>query len=198
MCAPRSRTSSGSSVLTVAFVPTGMNAGVGTSPCAVRTTPARAAPSVASSSNVSLIDRHVAPVDEEVAAMLEAEPFVVLANARVVADAVEPEEVASCTGAAHGELVDVRRVGRTLGPVRRVVPEQRHGRDDITVKLRDVHLAAVDCRCDLLARIRKRPLFIAAFAYPHGRLVQQGAHFGHVTRLAPAHVHRTSMASPKE
>src|SRR5919112_4410377 len=157
MCAPTSRTSSGSSVLTVAFVPTGMNAGVGTSPCAVRTTPARAAPSVALSSNVSLIDRHVAPVDEEVAAMLEAEPFVVLADARVVADAVEPEEVASCarrravgpfddrvadapscTGAAHGELVDVRRVGRTLAPVRRVVPEQRHGRDDITVKLRDV------------------------------------------------------------
>jgi hypothetical protein len=33
--------------LTVAFVPTGMNAGVGTSPCAVRRTPARASPSVA-------------------------------------------------------------------------------------------------------------------------------------------------------
>ena len=37
----------GRRVLTVAFVPTGMNAGVGTSPCAVCSTPARAAPSVA-------------------------------------------------------------------------------------------------------------------------------------------------------
>ena len=47
--APSARTSSGSSVFTVPFVPTGMNAGVRISPCAVRMTPARAAPSVASS-----------------------------------------------------------------------------------------------------------------------------------------------------
>ena len=44
--APIARTSSGWSAFTVAFVPTGMNAGVGMSPCAVWTTPARAAPSV--------------------------------------------------------------------------------------------------------------------------------------------------------
>src|SRR5688572_25208860 len=44
---PSSRRRTGSRALTVAFVPTGMNAGVGTSPCAVRRTPARAAPSVA-------------------------------------------------------------------------------------------------------------------------------------------------------
>ena len=48
-CAPSARTSSGCSAFTLAFVPTGMNAGVGISPCAVRITPARAAPSVASS-----------------------------------------------------------------------------------------------------------------------------------------------------
>ena len=47
--APSARTSAGSSVLTVPFVPTGMKAGVRISPCAVRITPARAAPSVASS-----------------------------------------------------------------------------------------------------------------------------------------------------
>ena len=37
----------GVDALTVPFVPTGMNAGVRTSPWAVRSTPARAAPSVA-------------------------------------------------------------------------------------------------------------------------------------------------------
>ena len=47
MAAPSARSSSGSTAFTVAFVPTGMNAGVGTSPCAVRSTPARARPSVA-------------------------------------------------------------------------------------------------------------------------------------------------------
>src|SRR3954471_7841522 len=148
MCAPTSRTSSGSSVLTVAFVPTGMNAGVGTSPCAVCTTPARAAPSVAPSSNVSLIDRHVAAVDDEVAAVLEVEPFVVRTDAGIAPEAVEPQKVAarrcrgavgplhdrtadalSGAGAAYRELVHVRGVGGAIAPVRRVVPEQRHGRD---------------------------------------------------------------------
>ena len=33
---PSARSSAGSTPLTVPFVPTGMNAGVGTSPCAVR------------------------------------------------------------------------------------------------------------------------------------------------------------------
>src|SRR2546429_548696 len=47
MCVPSACSSSGSTVLTVAFVPTGMNAGVGSSPCAVRRIPARAAPSLA-------------------------------------------------------------------------------------------------------------------------------------------------------
>ena len=47
ICAPTASTSAGISVFTVAFVPTGMNAGVWTSPCAVRSTPARAAPAVA-------------------------------------------------------------------------------------------------------------------------------------------------------
>ena len=47
MAAPSARSSSGSTAFTVAFVPTGMNAGVGTSPCAVWSTPARAGPSVA-------------------------------------------------------------------------------------------------------------------------------------------------------
>src|SRR5215207_2783260 len=52
MSAPSARTSSGCSVFTEAFVPTGMNAGVGTSPCAVWRTAARAAPSVAVTRNV--------------------------------------------------------------------------------------------------------------------------------------------------
>ena len=47
--APSALTSSGIRVLTVPFVPTGMNAGVRISPWVVRITPARAAPSVASS-----------------------------------------------------------------------------------------------------------------------------------------------------
>src|SRR4029453_17246835 len=144
MFAPSARTSSGSSVLTVAFVPTGMKAGVGTSPCAVRRTAARAAPSVALTVNRSLIDAHVAVVDDEVAAMLEAEPFVVGADAGIVAEAVEAEEgtagrcrgdvgplddrgadALSRAGSADSELVDVRGVGRALAPVRGVLPEQR-------------------------------------------------------------------------
>ena len=51
--APSVRSSCGSTAFTVAFVPTGMNAGVGTSPCAVWRTPARAAPSLASSVNAA-------------------------------------------------------------------------------------------------------------------------------------------------
>ena len=47
LCADGARASSGSRLFTVAFVPTGMNAGVLTSPWAVRRIPARAAPSVA-------------------------------------------------------------------------------------------------------------------------------------------------------
>ncbi len=53
--APTARTSAGWSVFTVPFVPTGMNAGVRIAPCAVESTPARAAPSVAST--VKLIAR---------------------------------------------------------------------------------------------------------------------------------------------
>src|SRR4051794_9878975 len=44
---PSTRSSPGSTPFTVPFVPTGMNAGVGTSPCAVCSTPARAASAVA-------------------------------------------------------------------------------------------------------------------------------------------------------
>ena len=46
--APVAATSAGTSVLTDPCVPTGMNVGVGTSPCGVVSTPARAWPSVAS------------------------------------------------------------------------------------------------------------------------------------------------------
>ena len=49
--APSPRTSSGVSAFTVALVPTGMNTGVSTSPCAVESTPARASPSFATSRN---------------------------------------------------------------------------------------------------------------------------------------------------
>src|SRR5918995_6187602 len=47
ICDPMARSSSGSRLFTVPFVPTGMKAGVRTSPCTVRRMPARAAPSVA-------------------------------------------------------------------------------------------------------------------------------------------------------
>ena len=57
ICAPSARSSSGSTVLTVPFVPTGMNAGVGTSPCAVCRMPARASPSCASSVNALMRSR---------------------------------------------------------------------------------------------------------------------------------------------
>jgi hypothetical protein len=49
MCAPASRTSSGLRLLTVPWVPTGMKAGVSTTPCGVVSRPRRAAPSVARS-----------------------------------------------------------------------------------------------------------------------------------------------------
>src|SRR5215469_3657759 len=49
--APEARTSSGCTPLIAACVPTGMKAGVRTTPCAVAISPARAAPSVAISRN---------------------------------------------------------------------------------------------------------------------------------------------------
>src|SRR4051812_49761200 len=72
-----------------------MKAGVGMSPCAVRRTAARAAPSVAVTSNRSLIDAHVAVVDDEVAAVLEAKLLVVGPNAGIVLEAVEAQERAA-------------------------------------------------------------------------------------------------------
>src|ERR1700758_5032633 len=47
MSAPEARTSSGCTPLIAACVPTGMKAGVRTTPCAVAISPQRAAPSVA-------------------------------------------------------------------------------------------------------------------------------------------------------
>src|SRR5215212_2372421 len=160
---PRTRSSSGSTVLTVAFVPTGMKAGVGTFPCVVCSTAARAAPSVAVTSNRSLIDAHTASVDDEIAAMLEAEAFVVRADAGILAETVEPQvgpagrrcgrvrpvddrTADSLSGASprDRELVHVRRVGRSVAPVRRVVPEQRDGRNRVAVDFRQVDLAALD------------------------------------------------------
>src|SRR5262245_43849346 len=214
---PSARSSSGSTALTVAFVPTGMKAGVGTSPCAVCTTPARAAPSAARSVYASLIEGQVAAVDDLVAAVLEAEPLVVRADAGIVAGTVEAEEVAArgrrrsvgplddrlpdalpgaC--AADGELVPVRGVGRLTGPVARVLPQQRHRRDDALLQLGHVHLAALDRSGDLVARKRQRPLLVAARPGPNGRLVEQRGHCGRVSCLAPANVHRTSIASPNE
>ena len=46
ICAPSAQSSSGWTPFTVPFVPTGMNAGVETSPCAVRSVPARRATTV--------------------------------------------------------------------------------------------------------------------------------------------------------
>src|SRR4051794_17969956 len=81
MLAPIARTSSGCSVFTVAFVPTGMNAGVGMSPCAVWTVPARAAPSVAS--RVKQVIRN------SVGARLQPS-FDTLQNQHRIAEGVEP------------------------------------------------------------------------------------------------------------
>src|SRR5436190_20870380 len=217
MVVPSARSSAGSTVLTVAFVPTGMNAGVGTSPCAVCTTPARAVPSVARSVYASLIDAHIPSVDDQVAAVLEAQALVVGADSRIVAKAVEAEEAPSgrcrgpvgplddCladalagAGAADGELGHVHPVRRLVGPVHRIVPEQGHGRDSGAVELRDVHLPALDCRDNLLLGKRQRPLLVPAFADPDGRLVEQRGHCGHVSCLAPANVHSRSIASPNE
>src|SRR2546430_17517003 len=116
MVVPSTRSSSGSTVLTVAFVPTGMNAGVGTSPCAVRTTPARAAPSVARSVYASLINAHAPSVDDEVAAVLEAHALVVRADSRIVAEAVEAQELAA--GGCGGSIgpFDGRPAEAPAGP----------------------------------------------------------------------------------
>ena len=54
MSAPVARTVSGARPLTVAWVPTGMNAGVRTAPCGVVSSPQRAAPSVAMQSEGKL------------------------------------------------------------------------------------------------------------------------------------------------
>src|SRR5438552_16208846 len=188
-----------------------MKAGVGTSPWAVRSAPARAAPSVAVTVNRSLIDAHVTVVDDEVAAMLEAEVLVVGTNAGIVTQAVEPEELPSlrrgrhigplddrvadaltCARAPDRELVHIRGVGRPLAPIRRVFPLERHGRDEVAVELRDVDLTAIDRGSDLVVRKRERPLLVAALADPGGRLVEQRGHSGHVTCLAPTDVHRSS------
>src|SRR5436190_5248211 len=199
MVVPSTRSSSGSTVLTVAFVPTGMNAGVGTAPCAVRTTPARAAPSVARSVYASLINAHAPSVDDEVAAVLEAHALVVRADSRIVAEAVEAQELAArrCgrsigpfddrladapagACAADGELVHVGRVRWGAGPVRRVVPEERHGRDDVAVELRDVDLPTLDRSRDLFLGKRQRPLLVPALADPDGRFAEQRGDCGHV------------------
>src|SRR3954467_15097317 len=96
--------------------------------------------------------------------MLEAQVFVVVPDARVVAEAVEPEELASGfrslgvgplddrgadaaagTVAPHGELVQVERVLRAVPPILRVVLQQRERRDRLVVlSLDDVDLAAGD------------------------------------------------------
>src|SRR5712692_2150732 len=54
MSVPSARTSSGRIALTAAWVPTGMNAGVRTVPCAVLISPSRARPSVLCSWNEKL------------------------------------------------------------------------------------------------------------------------------------------------
>src|SRR4029077_13177761 len=125
--------------------------------------------------------------------MLEAQVFVVVPDARVVAEAVEPEELASGfrslgvrplddggsdaaagTVAPHGELVQVERVLRTVAPILRVVLEQRERRRRLVVfSLDDVDLSAVDRLGELVAREWERPLLEAELADPDGRLVEQ-------------------------
>src|SRR3989442_16042951 len=92
----------------------------------------------------------------DVAPVLEAQPLVVRADARIVPLTVEAEEPASCGSglrvgpvderdsqtaagepATNRELVQGRGVRRPLTPERRVVPEQREGRRDLAVALPD-------------------------------------------------------------
>src|SRR4051812_29894855 len=194
-----------------------MKAGVGTSPWAVCTTPARAAPSAARSVYASLIDGHAASVDDEVAAVREPEAFVVRADPCIVQETVQAQEVAAgrsrggirpfhdrlpdaLPGArpADGELVDVRRITRAVTPIRRVVPQERDGRDGVSVQLGDIDLPTLDRLRDLFAGKRERPLLVPALADPDGRLVEQFGHAGHVSCLAPADVQSRSIASPNE
>src|SRR5215470_19294556 len=177
-----------------------MNAGVGTSPCAVWTTPERASPSVAVSVNRSLIEAQVASVDDLVRAVLEAELLVVPADPGIRPQAVETKirppllggrrvgPLDDCvpdplTGAraADRELVDVRSVPRPRAPVKLVIPQQRHRGDDVAAELRHVDLAALDRGSDLLPRERPWPLLVPACGDPGGRLVEQRGHRGRVT-----------------
>ena len=84
--------------------------------------------------------------------MLEAQVLVVVPDARVAAEAVKPEELASGlrslgvrplddggadaaagTVASYGELVQVERVLRAVAPILRVVLQQRERRDRLVV-----------------------------------------------------------------
>src|SRR3954468_4705174 len=170
------------------------------------------------SSDRALVEAHVATVENEVAAMLEAQVFVVVPDARVVAEAVEPEELASGfrslgvrplddggadaaagTVAAHGELVQVERVVRAVAPILRVVLQQRERRDRLVVlPLDDVDLAAVDRLGKLVARERERPLLEAELGNPDGRLVEELGDGVRVFMACALDVHSTSIASPKE
>src|SRR5262245_16558311 len=140
--APSERTSSGSSILTVAFVPTGMNAGVRTSPWAVWRTPARASPSEATARYLMETPSRDRPFVEsdgeatrvvEIASVLEPELLVVLTYAEIVPNTVQaevhtprsgglalgprddvPADSPSRERAPNRQLVDVGGVGRAL------------------------------------------------------------------------------------
>src|SRR3954449_5630447 len=170
------------------------------------------------SSDRALVEAHVATVENEVAAMLEAQVFVVVPDARVVAEAVEPQELASGfrglgirplddggadaaagTVAPNGELVQVEGVLRAVAPILRVVVQQRERRDRLVVlSLDDVDLAAVDRLGKLVARERERPLLEAELGNPHGRLVEELRDGVRVFMACALDVHSTSIASPKE
>ena len=149
--------------------------------------------------------------------MFEAQLFVVVADARIVPETIESEEVApgldrlgvrprddrgadspSGTVPPDCELVHVDGVGRSLAPVQRVIPQKRDRRDGIPFVLDHVHLGARDRRRELVARKGERPLLVAQFADPAGCLIQELGHRVLVLPVCGPDVHSTSIASPNE
>src|SRR5215210_5444071 len=153
----------------------------------------------------------------EVAAMLEAEPLVVRADALVVTQAVEAQERTSCDRraavcpldergaettpgivATNGELVHVVRIRRLLSPVDRIVCEDGDRGHHFAVQLGDIELPALDRCRKILSRVGKGPLLVTELPDPDGRLFEQTCN--RLDLFAPCEPdhHSTSIASPNE
>src|ERR1700720_4661718 len=100
MSVPPARTSAGRMPLTVAWVPTGMNAGVRTMPCGVASSPQRAAPSVAMRRKKLLSDMRGPEQQTRITVGIEA----IVRSDRVGVDALH--------GVEPGESCDQHEQGR--------------------------------------------------------------------------------------